>query len=143
MALILKLNYIILSHFFRLILCVSFLFFLIFHVGWFGFNTSNVISSNASTFFPTTTTTTTLDHHHQYYYSSSLSSTSSSNRKLLLSCTKFDFSPFIHRYRRHHARHHHRHLPAEPDPGGGGTQIDPRYGVEKRLVPTGPNPLHH
>lgn len=22
-------------------------------------------------------------------------------------------------------------------------EIDPRYGVEKRLVPTGPNPLHH
>lgn len=24
-----------------------------------------------------------------------------------------------------------------------GNEIDPRYGVEKRLVPTGPNPLHH
>lgn len=24
-----------------------------------------------------------------------------------------------------------------------GNDIDPRYGVEKRLVPTGPNPLHH
>ncbi|MCO5580715.1 hypothetical protein L7F22_034585 [Adiantum nelumboides] len=24
-----------------------------------------------------------------------------------------------------------------------GTGIDPRYGVEKRLVPTGPNPLHN
>ncbi|KMZ56145.1 hypothetical protein ZOSMA_99G00760 [Zostera marina] len=24
-----------------------------------------------------------------------------------------------------------------------GLEIDPRYGVEKRLVPTGPNPLHH
>ncbi|KAI4302215.1 hypothetical protein MLD38_037993 [Melastoma candidum] len=22
-------------------------------------------------------------------------------------------------------------------------EVDPRYGVEKRLVPTGPNPLHH
>ncbi|PIN21938.1 hypothetical protein CDL12_05351 [Handroanthus impetiginosus] len=22
-------------------------------------------------------------------------------------------------------------------------EIDPRYGVEKRLVPSGPNPLHH
>ncbi|CAN6451870.1 unnamed protein product [Victoria cruziana] len=27
------------------------------------------------------------------------------------------------------------------DPAG--NEIDPRYGVEKRLVPTGPNPLHH
>ncbi|KDO70113.1 hypothetical protein CISIN_1g039551mg [Citrus sinensis] len=25
----------------------------------------------------------------------------------------------------------------------GSAEIDPRYGVEKRLVPTGPNPLHH
>ncbi|KAH7444602.1 hypothetical protein KP509_02G084800 [Ceratopteris richardii] len=24
-----------------------------------------------------------------------------------------------------------------------GSEIDPRYGVEKRLVPTGPNPLHN
>ncbi|CAN6445984.1 unnamed protein product [Victoria cruziana] len=30
---------------------------------------------------------------------------------------------------------------AVKDPAGG--EIDPRYGVEKRLVPTGPNPLHH
>ncbi|CAL1360279.1 unnamed protein product [Linum trigynum] len=27
--------------------------------------------------------------------------------------------------------------------GGGGEEIDPRYGVEKRLVPSGPNPLHN
>ncbi|KZV34688.1 hypothetical protein F511_00590 [Dorcoceras hygrometricum] len=25
----------------------------------------------------------------------------------------------------------------------GGDEIDPRYGVEKRLVPGGPNPLHN
>eukprot|EP01018_Ginkgo_biloba_P025559 Gb_32525 [translate_table: standard] len=28
-------------------------------------------------------------------------------------------------------------------PPSDGHEIDPRYGVEKRLVPTGPNPLHH
>lgn len=28
-------------------------------------------------------------------------------------------------------------------PPDDGNEIDPRYGVEKRLVPTGPNPLHH
>ncbi|KAF4398766.1 hypothetical protein G4B88_028129 [Cannabis sativa] len=134
MALILKLNYIILSHFFRLILCVSFLIILIINIGWSGFNNSNVLSSKASaTLFATTTN---HDHHHYQYYYSSLSSTSSGNRKLLLSSSKFDFSPFIHRQ-----HHHHRHLPAEPDPGD--PRIDPRYGVEKRLVPTGPNPLHH
>ncbi|CAN0896465.1 CLAVATA3/ESR (CLE)-related protein 9 [Linum grandiflorum] len=37
----------------------------------------------------------------------------------------------------------------EQDSGGGGggggdeIEIDPRYGVEKRLVPSGPNPLHN
>lgn len=45
--------------------------------------------------------------------------------------TNFDFTPFLH---------HHRKLPPEPPRG---SEIDPRYGVEKRLVPTGPNPLHH
>nr|QLJ82592.1 clavata3/endosperm 12 [Panax ginseng] len=51
------------------------------------------------------------------------------NRRSL--STKFDFTPFMH----HH--HHRKHAaPAEPE-------IDPRYDVDKRLVPTGPNPLHH
>ncbi|CAL9138800.1 unnamed protein product, partial [Musa hybrid cultivar] len=31
--------------------------------------------------------------------------------------------------------------PPPPLPLGG--EIDPRYGVQKRLVPTGPNPLHN
>ncbi|KAK7268364.1 hypothetical protein RIF29_21062 [Crotalaria pallida] len=52
------------------------------------------------------------------------------SRKVLAS--KFDFSPFF----KHHY-HHDKHQ----DPSG--TEIDPRYGVEKRRVPTGPNPLHH
>ncbi|KAK9051129.1 hypothetical protein SSX86_027755 [Deinandra increscens subsp. villosa] len=51
------------------------------------------------------------------------------NRKTLAS--KFNFTPF--------QIHHHDNLPHEQ----GGSHIDPRYGVEKRLVPTGPNPLHH
>lgn len=55
------------------------------------------------------------------------------SRKVLSS--KFDFTPF--RKLRH--RHHHRRQPNMP----AGAEIDPRYGVEKRLVPTGPNPLHH
>ncbi|KAL1810738.1 hypothetical protein ACET3Z_020803 [Daucus carota] len=58
------------------------------------------------------------------------------NRRLL--AKKFDFSPFQHPHHRHRHHHHHsRHAaPAEPE-------IDPRYGVDKRLVPSGPNPLHH
>ncbi|KAL0424796.1 UNVERIFIED_CONTAM: CLAVATA3/ESR (CLE)-related protein 12 [Sesamum radiatum] len=59
--------------------------------------------------------------------------------------SKFDFSPFL---TRRHLRHRHRPTELPPDvhtqPGPpGGSEIDPRYGVEKRLVPSGPNPLHH
>ncbi|KAK3421734.1 hypothetical protein EUGRSUZ_G02356 [Eucalyptus grandis] len=53
------------------------------------------------------------------------------NRKVLAS--KFDFAPF-------QKRHGKSHRPEPPDDG---REIDPRYGMEKRLVPTGPNPLHH
>ncbi|KAE9589857.1 hypothetical protein Lalb_Chr21g0313371 [Lupinus albus] len=59
------------------------------------------------------------------------------SRKVLAS--KFDFSPFL--------KHHHdddKHQPSvavQHNPSG--LEIDPRYGVEKRRVPTGPNPLHH
>ncbi|KAL5064977.1 hypothetical protein RYX36_026714 [Vicia faba] len=60
----------------------------------------------------------------------------SKNRKIL--ATGFDFTQFINRqhHHRHHHRHHNRHHRTH-------TEIDPRYGVDKRLVPTGPNPLHH
>ncbi|KAF8048903.1 hypothetical protein N665_2363s0003 [Sinapis alba] len=47
----------------------------------------------------------------------------------------FDFTPFQHRRNNHH---HPRSGDAH-----GGDEIDPRYGVEKRRVPSGPNPLHH
>ncbi|XWS50691.1 hypothetical protein CRYUN_Cryun12cG0108200 [Craigia yunnanensis] len=60
-----------------------------------------------------------------------------SNRKVL--ATKFDLIPFLHH--KHHRRHRLRHVPVQPEPSG--YEIDPRYGVEQRLVPTGPNPLHH
>ncbi|KAL9423441.1 hypothetical protein AB3S75_035515 [Citrus x aurantiifolia] len=66
------------------------------------------------------------------------------NRKVLAS--KFDFTPF--------QKHHEKSSPSQelqpkdhhqPGPAAdhGSAEIDPRYGVEKRLVPTGPNPLHH
>ncbi|WJZ80296.1 hypothetical protein VitviT2T_000229 [Vitis vinifera] len=67
-----------------------------------------------------------------YYSSSSVSRQPPISRKVLSS--KFDFTPF--QKQRHRHRHH-----VQPEPAG--TEIDPRYGVEKRLVPTGPNPLHH
>ncbi|KAL9438308.1 hypothetical protein AB3S75_024058 [Citrus x aurantiifolia] len=63
------------------------------------------------------------------------STTRISHRKVLLMASKFDFSPFL--------RHRHHYLKHLPQPAAGSTEMDPRYGVEKRLVPTGPNPLHH
>ncbi|KAF5734615.1 hypothetical protein HS088_TW15G00107 [Tripterygium wilfordii] len=50
-------------------------------------------------------------------------------RRLLTS--KIDFQQFLR-----HGHHQHRHKPT-------GSEVDPGYDVEKRLVPTGPNPLHH
>ncbi|KAL2935516.1 CLAVATA3/ESR [Bienertia sinuspersici] len=47
-----------------------------------------------------------------------------SNRKL------FDFSPF--------KSHHRKHVPVRAEPG-----FDPLFDAQKRVVPTGPNPLHH
>ncbi|KAL5208554.1 hypothetical protein ABZP36_032989 [Zizania latifolia] len=63
------------------------------------------------------------------------------------------------RHNRHHSHHHHGHQHTHhrgvgggidrwnrhgvPSPAGPGDEVDPRFGVQKRLVPTGPNPLHH
>ncbi|KAJ9163393.1 hypothetical protein P3X46_023065 [Hevea brasiliensis] len=73
-------------------------------------------------------------------YYSSISHRPLLNRKVLAS--KFDFTTF---QKKHHHQHHgksslpDKQVHKEED----GNEIDPRYGVEKRLVPTGPNPLHH
>ncbi|KAG2627388.1 protein FON2 SPARE1-like [Panicum virgatum] len=52
-----------------------------------------------------------------------------------------------HHHHRHHQHHHvhrwNRHGIPPSAVGQGKAEIDPRYGVQKRLVPTGPNPLHH
>ncbi|EXC28057.1 hypothetical protein L484_022293 [Morus notabilis] len=114
-----------LSYIFSLILWLSF-FFLFFHVGyWFSFNHNNS-SEN------TVLITSDLPRYKLYSLTN--------NRKL---ASKINFTPFLRHRHHHHRHHHHRHKHAQPDPGGGGSEIDPRYGVEKRLVPTGPNPLHH
>ncbi|KAL0420921.1 UNVERIFIED_CONTAM: CLAVATA3/ESR (CLE)-related protein 9 [Sesamum latifolium] len=44
---------------------------------------------------------------------------------------------------RFHLQRLHRCPPLPPPPRDDGDEIDPRYGVEKRLVPSGPNPLHN
>ncbi|KAG9449554.1 hypothetical protein H6P81_009519 [Aristolochia fimbriata] len=80
------------------------------------------------------------------------------NRKSLRLMAQVDLGSFQIRHRNyrqheHHHHHHHQHRhhgqhsSSSPvvvaEPGGDPHEIDPRYGVEKRLVPTGPNPLHH
>ncbi|KAL5211610.1 hypothetical protein ABZP36_022457 [Zizania latifolia] len=92
-------------------------------------------------------------------------------RKMLLAVSTFDAAASSpswttatdHHQQHHHDRHnyrhshHHRHHHHRSGGGGGGPwnrqgvpppavqgdEIDPRFGVQKRLVPTGPNPLHH
>ena len=73
-----------------------------------------------------------------------------SSRKVLAS--NFDFTPFLnHHQQREQKKRHHQKGRLEPDMQASsepvedheGKEIDPRYGVEKRRVPTGPNPLHH
>ncbi|GLU13327.1 hypothetical protein SLE2022_299650 [Rubroshorea leprosula] len=59
----------------------------------------------------------------------------------VLAIAKFDFTPLLH-HKDEQQHHDHRRATAQAEPVDG-NQIDPRYGVEKRLVPTGPNPLHH
>ncbi|KAK3152892.1 hypothetical protein QOZ80_2BG0164980 [Eleusine coracana subsp. coracana] len=63
-------------------------------------------------------------------------------RRMLLDVTSFDAaaSPPTNHHHHHHAGRWNRHgVPPSP----AGEEVDPLYGVEKRLVPTGPNPLHH
>ncbi|KAK4567806.1 hypothetical protein RGQ29_003531 [Quercus rubra] len=113
----LKLN----SRLFTLILWL-FLFLLFFHGMWLTFNTKNnrsIHNNQIPLSHQTTTTTTTL-----------------SNRRVLIS--KINFSQFLQHQHQQQQRHH---VAAPPESAG--TEIDPRYGAEKRLVPTGPNPLHH
>ncbi|PON87033.1 CLAVATA3/ESR (CLE)-related protein [Trema orientale] len=75
-------------------------------------------------------------------------------RKVLAS--SFDFTPFLnHQHQIQQEEEEQRHKkrrrssPNMPEPshdraaGDEESEIDPRYGVEKRRVPTGPNPLHH
>ncbi|KAJ8774588.1 hypothetical protein K2173_017034 [Erythroxylum novogranatense] len=61
------------------------------------------------------------------------------SRKVLTS--KFDFTSF----QKNHHQLDEKHPPeaATETAAAEEKKIDPRYGVEKRLVPTGPNPLHH
>ncbi|XP_031120431.1 CLAVATA3/ESR (CLE)-related protein 12 [Ipomoea triloba] len=58
-----------------------------------------------------------------------------SSRRVIMG-VGFDFQSFLQH------RGHRKHL-ASAAPESDDDEIDPRYGVEKRLVPSGPNPLHH
>ncbi|CAN1314378.1 CLAVATA3/ESR (CLE)-related protein 12 [Linum perenne] len=133
---------------FLILLWLSFIF-IIFHE-LYGFKTYHhnkkhiIISSSSSSI----ASRRQHDHHHH--------PEATNYRKVLAS--KFDFTRFRkpatppphrrhNRHRDHKTNHQHNHKgsPADDhdDQQGGSNEIDPRYGVDKRLVPTGPNPLHH
>ncbi|KAG2662889.1 hypothetical protein I3760_16G002600 [Carya illinoinensis] len=68
------------------------------------------------------------------------------SRKVL--ARQFDLSPFVKHHQDQQQQHRrtersHENTREQPEPVDDQGEIDPRYGVEKRRVPTGPNPLHH
>ncbi|CAH8363820.1 unnamed protein product [Eruca vesicaria subsp. sativa] len=102
-----------------IVIWLSFFFLLIHHL--YSFNLHHLYSLNADE-------PSMKKHHDHHLYTIGLVS-----RKAL--SHRFDFTTFQPR------EHNHRHRPSgEKDDGD---EIDPRYGVEKRRVPSGPNPLHH
>ncbi|KAH0938194.1 hypothetical protein HID58_005655 [Brassica napus] len=104
-----------------IVIWLSLFFFLLLHHLYF-FNVHRLYSLNV------VEPSVSKHHDHRLYTISRLV------RRKALSHT-FDFTPFQHRKNNHH---HPRSGEAH-----GGDEIDPRYGVEKRRVPSGPNPLHH
>uniref|UniRef100_A0A7N0TZM9 CLAVATA3/ESR (CLE)-related protein 13 n=1 Tax=Kalanchoe fedtschenkoi TaxID=63787 RepID=A0A7N0TZM9_KALFE len=72
-------------------------------------------------------------HSQDVFMKNGRSSSRSSNRKLLES-RQFDYTPFLH---------HLRHPPPDQEDQHLGGEFDPVNAMDKRLVPTGPNPLHH
>ncbi|KAM0863785.1 hypothetical protein ACQ4PT_044355 [Festuca glaucescens] len=80
-------------------------------------------------------------------------------RKMLLAVESLDVSSAStagrqqdqqrHHHHQHHHHHHHQHHPQGKwnwhgiPPSAAVNGGDARYDAEKRLVPTGPNPLHH
>ncbi|KAF8045721.1 hypothetical protein N665_4508s0001 [Sinapis alba] len=103
-----------------IVLWLSFFFLLLHHL--YSFNLHHLYSLNANDL----SRPNHKDHH-------SLYTIGLVSRKAL--SHRFDFTPFQPRENNHHYR-----PSGEKD---GGDEIDPRYGVEKRRVPSGPNPLHH
>lgn len=69
-----------------------------------------------------------------------------SNHKTVQVANYDSFYPSLHRLLLLQRQRHHPPPPQPPPPpqySDGVNKIDPRYGVEKRLVPSGPNPLHN
>ncbi|BFG16979.1 hypothetical protein CerSpe_032530 [Prunus speciosa] len=120
------------------ILFLSLLFLFLFHEYY--NSTINlhkqIISSSSSH------TINSYSHHHHHHHQRP---SNFITRKVLAS--KFDFTPFVHHRQQHQrsksSRGDHHHMQPQSEPSADGNEIDPRYGVEKRRVPTGPNPLHH
>ncbi|GFP90643.1 clavata3/esr (cle)-related protein 13 [Phtheirospermum japonicum] len=68
-----------------------------------------------------------------------------SNIALKKTLTSNDLHKILNHFRQPRTLHQPPPQPPTPPPlrEGGGYEIDPRFGVEKRYVPSGPNPLHN
>lgn len=83
---------------------------------------------------PTTRTTSFSRNNHNHHHQRPCDSFSHEKTRSL--CERFHgISP--------HSNHRPHLISPPPPPPPPPSEIDPRYGVEKRLVPSGPNPLHN
>ncbi|KAK2636100.1 hypothetical protein Ddye_030892 [Dipteronia dyeriana] len=104
----------------RFFIFTTFLFFLFLFFFFFLASASNP---------PNPATIHLHDHYTRNNYRSCSSFTQKKSRSLCIQLQRI-----------HHQLRQHRHSPPPPSLLD---EIDPRYGVEKRLVPSGPNPLHN
>ena len=109
----------------KLILCILVIFSIFISLFFFLLPNYNTIYSKYSNNNTNNYKNYGFDHHmRRHHIHRKMLQNNKNNNQL------FDFTPF--------KSHHRKHVPVRSEP-----EIDPLYGVEKRLVPTGPNPLHH
>ncbi|CAH1431534.1 unnamed protein product [Lactuca virosa] len=93
--------------------------------------------TSSTTFSETSTITYHPNRRHQLHYHNSCITISRKEhpKPLCKSRCPPPLPPLLHR--------HPQVQPPPPPPPPINEEIDPRYGVSKRLVPSGPNPLHN
>ncbi|KAG6601759.1 CLAVATA3/ESR (CLE)-related protein 12, partial [Cucurbita argyrosperma subsp. sororia] len=75
-----------------------------------------------------------------FSYSSSSNHPLTTRKEL---ASKVDFTPFFPHPQPNRPRKHSRPAVKLEPPDSAADDVDPLYGVEKRRVPNGPNPLHN